>query len=237
MLEDGSAPWGARPSADIMMAMSGSGIYRSGSPLQWRHNERDDVSNRQPHDCLLNRLFSTGADHRHQSCALLDFVRGIYRWPVNSPHKEPVTRKMFPFDDVIMHREDIIMLPMVAVFDHYSVCMYMAQHLTVLGDCMITHLSKFLFLSMISIKNWWPRASIGNDASRVHKNIELYIVVIIFATLLSYLLNSGKMYWTGLHIQDAPFAPVPHTEFWGLAEMKIYSIEKSGFQFARLLQK
>ena len=25
--------------------------------LQWRHNGRDDVSNHQPHDCLLNRLF------------------------------------------------------------------------------------------------------------------------------------------------------------------------------------
>ena len=27
------------------------------SPLQWRHNEHDGVSNHQPHDCLLNRLF------------------------------------------------------------------------------------------------------------------------------------------------------------------------------------
>ena len=27
------------------------------SSLQWRHNERDSVSNHQPHDCLLNRLF------------------------------------------------------------------------------------------------------------------------------------------------------------------------------------
>ena len=26
-------------------------------PLQWRHNEGDRVSNHQPHDCLLNRLF------------------------------------------------------------------------------------------------------------------------------------------------------------------------------------
>ena len=25
--------------------------------LQWRHNERDGVSNQQPHDCLLSRLF------------------------------------------------------------------------------------------------------------------------------------------------------------------------------------
>ena len=27
------------------------------TPLQWRHNGRDGVSNHQPHDCLLNRLF------------------------------------------------------------------------------------------------------------------------------------------------------------------------------------
>ena len=38
----------------------------------------------------------------HQSSASLAFVRGIHRGPVNSPHKRPVTRKMFPFDDVIM---------------------------------------------------------------------------------------------------------------------------------------
>ena len=43
------------------------------------------------------------ADQRkHQSSASLAFVRGIHRGPVNSPHKWPVTRKMFPFDDVIM---------------------------------------------------------------------------------------------------------------------------------------
>ena len=45
----------------------------------------------------------SGADQRkHQSSASLAFVRGIHRWPVNSPHKWPVTRKMFPFNDVIM---------------------------------------------------------------------------------------------------------------------------------------
>ena len=37
-----------------------------------------------------------------QSSASLAFVRGINREYVNSPHKGPVTRKMFPFDDVIM---------------------------------------------------------------------------------------------------------------------------------------
>ena len=45
----------------------------------------------------------SGADQRKlQRSASLAFVRGIHRSPVNSPHKWPVTRKMFPFDDVIM---------------------------------------------------------------------------------------------------------------------------------------
>ena len=57
----------------------------------------------------LTIIYSTvysGADQRkHQSSASLAFVRGIHRWPVNSPHKWPVTRKMFPFDDVIMETD------------------------------------------------------------------------------------------------------------------------------------
>ena len=40
-----------------------------------------------------------GADQRkHESSGSLAFVQGIHRGPVNSPHKWPVTRKMFPFD-------------------------------------------------------------------------------------------------------------------------------------------
>ena len=54
----------------------------------------------------LTIVYSTiysGADLRkHQRSASLAFVRGIHRGPVNSLHKWPVTRKMFPFDDVIM---------------------------------------------------------------------------------------------------------------------------------------
>ena len=50
---------------------------------------------------LFTQPFIQGADQRkHQSSASLVFVRWIHRWPVNSPHKGPVTRKMFPFDDV-----------------------------------------------------------------------------------------------------------------------------------------
>ena len=59
----------------------------------------------------LTIVYSTvysGADQRkRQSCASLAFVRGIHRWPVNSPHKGPVTREMFPFDDVIMNLSSV----------------------------------------------------------------------------------------------------------------------------------
>ena len=55
---------------------------------------------------ILSIVCSTacsGADQRkHQNPASLAFVRGIHWWPVKFPHKGPVTRKMFPFDDVIM---------------------------------------------------------------------------------------------------------------------------------------
>ena len=38
----------------------------------------------------------SGSDQsKRQSSASLAFVRGIHRWPVNSPHKGPVTRKCF----------------------------------------------------------------------------------------------------------------------------------------------
>ena len=52
---------------------------------------------------IVYSIVYSGADQRiHQSSASLAFVRGIHRSPVNSPHKRPVTRKKFSFDDVIM---------------------------------------------------------------------------------------------------------------------------------------
>ena len=47
-------------------------------------------------------VYSGVHQRKHQSSASLAFVREIHRGPVNFPHKWPVTRKMFPFDDVIM---------------------------------------------------------------------------------------------------------------------------------------
>ena len=77
-------------------------------PLRWRHNDHAGVSNHQPHGCLLNRLFRRKSK-KTSKLASLAFVREIHRGPVNFPHKWPVTRKMFPFDDVIMRISEAIM--------------------------------------------------------------------------------------------------------------------------------
>ena len=66
------------------------------SSVQWRHNGHDSVSNQQSYNCLLNRLFR----RRSKKTSKLR-VNGLCAL-VNSPHKWPVMRKMFPFDDVIL---------------------------------------------------------------------------------------------------------------------------------------
>ena len=51
---------------------------------------------------VYTTVYSDADQSKHQSSASLAFVWGIHRGPVNSPLKWPVTRKMLPFDDVIM---------------------------------------------------------------------------------------------------------------------------------------
>ena len=67
--------------------------------LRWRHNERNGVSNPQ----RLDGLLKLSVRRKHQSSAPLVSVRGI-RWPVDSPHKGSVTRKMSPFHGDIMNK-------------------------------------------------------------------------------------------------------------------------------------
>ena len=88
-------------------------LYSSGSTLaqvmvllQWCHNGRDDVTDYRRLNCYPT--VCSGANQRkHQGPASLAFVGGIYRWLMYSPHKMTVTRKMFPFDDVIMLLQDV----------------------------------------------------------------------------------------------------------------------------------
>ena len=87
--------------------------YKCGLPLRKRfaddyHSHYDDVimgaiaSLITSLTIVYSTVYSDADQRKHQSSASLAFVWGIHRGPVNSSHKWPVTRKMFPFDDVIM---------------------------------------------------------------------------------------------------------------------------------------
>ena len=80
------------------------GSYPTLKTLQWRHNDHDGVSNHQPHGCLFNRSFGRRSK-KTSKLRVTGLCAGKSPGPVNSPHKGPVTRKMFPFDDVIMKKQ------------------------------------------------------------------------------------------------------------------------------------
>ena len=89
--------WTSATAAFLLPTAEERGLLRGGFniPLRWRHNGHGGVSNHQPHHCLLNGLVRQ----------IKENIKAPRYWllsPVNSPHKWPVTRKRFSFDDVIM---------------------------------------------------------------------------------------------------------------------------------------
>ena len=56
------------------------------------------------HHCNDSTVYSGADKRKYQSSASLAFVRGIHRDRWIPRTKGPVTRKMFPFDEVIMFR-------------------------------------------------------------------------------------------------------------------------------------
>ena len=104
---------------------------RNKTSLKWRHNGRNSVENHQPRHGLLNGLFRRRSNETSKLCvtglcAGKSPAWGIHRRPVNYPHKCPVTRKMFPFDDVIMclikHTESKIVLYILMVSNFKRPC-------------------------------------------------------------------------------------------------------------------
>ena len=105
---------------------------------------------------IVSIVYSTvcsGADQRkHQSPAPLAFVRGIHRWPVNSPHKGPVTHKMFPFDDVIVRSRQMVAIFQTTFSNTFSPMKMHEFRLT-----WRFHPSLFLSVALVQIMAWrWP---------------------------------------------------------------------------------
>ena len=132
-------------------------FVRNGITLHWRHHRGNSVQIYQPHLTVYIGAYQ----RKHQSSASLAFMQGIHRWPVNSPHNGPVTRKMFPFDDVIMklqnkciHAVHIERLFSIYMFKHYDKIDIYSQlmafesqrpeHITMALTCKTYHISVYL---------------------------------------------------------------------------------------------
>ena len=101
--------------------------------LHWRHNGHDSVSNHQPYDCLLSRLFRRRSK-KTSKLRVTGLCAGNSPGPVNSPHKWLVTRKKFPFDDVIMTWFPFTIDHMLSFFINKTVsltcCLFWVQLIT-----------------------------------------------------------------------------------------------------------
>ena len=127
--------------------------------LQWRHNVHDGVSNHQPDGCLLNRLFRRKSK-KTSKLRVTGLCVGNSPGPVNSPHKGPVTRKMFPFYDVIMGTE----------FIQSSISIYLIYGSQILP---VMKQTSFLFTNVFLFHAWKPMTPpvylLGKYHSPLHK--------------------------------------------------------------------
>ena len=88
-------------------------------------------------------VYSDADQRKHQSSASLAFLRGIHRGQVNSPHKWPVMRKMFLFDDVIMIQSLLQSFPIIYL----------------INDICWNHLQQYMVINQYSDVRWNPVSS------------------------------------------------------------------------------
>ena len=118
-------------------------------------------------------VYSDADQRKHQSFASLAFVRGIQRWPVNSPHKWPFTRKMFPFGDIIMQASEIIMISNF-LFGHLMTLFKMADEIStnLATPRVLTHLplDKMATISQTTFSNAFSWKKMFEFPFNIHRN-------------------------------------------------------------------
>ena len=144
-------------------------IVTSGHPLFSHHcNEviMNAIASQITSVYIVCSIVGSGADQRkHQSSASLAIVRGIRRWPVNSPHKGQQTRKMSPFDDVIM--TDYVINEFPCYMEWHRICgwycvqlfEFSAYHIgnRYLGLSNTCLCKKWRYVTKASLKNEWMK--------------------------------------------------------------------------------
>ena len=141
---------------------------------------------------MVSQICSTvcsGADQRkHQSSVSLAFVWGATWWPVYSPHKGPITRKIFPFDDVIVttkwyhdsHKTN-----------HNKTVRIFCRIYSFTGCFITTFLTRFPYLFQNVCRWWWskqatPSSNWSLKIWKPKKHLSNTSLVSNLSTLLTY---------------------------------------------------
>ena len=167
---------------------------------------------------VYSAVYSGTDQRKHQSSASLAFVWGIHRWPVNSPHKGPVTRKIIPFDDVIMTQwHDPYIYSVASIFSVYLflpytglVLIYVSvivryEHVFILTYKYILY-TWGNFTGGDKLNNWKIRARISYDINRQQKFSDNYVIKrghmprIKLIWMFSPLCHNGKLYSPLKHV-------------------------------------
>ena len=148
---------------------------------------------------VYSTVYSSADQRKHQSSASLAFVRGIHRSPVNSPHKRPVTRKMFPFDDVIMYIRGKQIINLFSISMHVPMPMHNLnqtanQYYVRSGKW---HSSKMLLVMSKPMMTKFIDASMCHRTKKLSANIEKHVTTLSFVSVSSSvqrtILNSSKL--------------------------------------------
>ena len=107
-------------SADVLNIVTVLGLQQHGAWLQsclcflciflgynWHYNDVK-LTSRSLKSRTIRLFFLTAYANPYQSPHYWPFVRGVHWWPMNSPHKGPVTRKKLACDDVIMNFDYVV---------------------------------------------------------------------------------------------------------------------------------
>ena len=129
-----------------VLPLDSSIVTRLGlSSSLYHHHYNDVIASQITSFTSVYSIIYSDADQRkyQSSSASLAIVRWIHQGPVNSPHKWPVARKMFPFDDVIM-------MDLLAIIPYDTLGCH-AKHIILSAS---THSQFNLFRYVVMIKFW-----------------------------------------------------------------------------------
>ena len=172
---------------------------------QWRHNCAM-ASQITGLTIVYSNVYSGADQRKHQSSTSQAFVQGIHGSPVNSAHKGPVTRKMFPFDDVIMIRGNVYtctVSSLVKLYNHVQVSRSNKRPLTpMLQNIIKTTRSNW----QISTNHDYQTFSVFTDQTPKYWQSRFFQIIFQFygSVLVSWCAKNGHILTAPEHLLTAP---------------------------------